>query len=486
MRSPFLLVYLACCLLSLPRSTGQLFRPQARFSDNASGVTVMARHPEGKMVINGDRDGNLYFRDASTGQVFRKIKAHQAPVNTLSFNSNGQLLISSTFDGEIRIYDFQKDNFVQSIYSPDYAGIRFVLFSIADGFIYFNSNSRLYKTRSDLTQKVDLIRQEDDTLYDAVIAADRSAVIYSKGHSLHVLNTRSDLLRQEFSPGPFPIRYMNFLNDTTLVTWSDDGTLAFWSFRMGQLALNPTSWMKAGLPCRMAFSSDGKFMATGMVGNWARVWSPQERAIFQELFGHQQTVTATCFGKNDHILFTGSNDRSVRVWSREENKTSPPDTNPIPPPLVVDTTPLTVKPPEIDTVHVAQHEQVKAVEVADNNIPKSLGGRQVISAGSIEVNSPTLTISVYDNSFIDGDTLSLYFNGKCILDHYGVVKQKRIIHLQLEPDINNYLILFAENLGLRPPNTAAILVNDGKTDRFFRLSSDMKVCSSLNFTYNKK
>ena len=57
--------------------------------------------------------------------------------------------------------------------------------------------------------------------------------------------------------------------------------------------------------------------------------------------------------------------------------------------------------------------------------------------------------------------------------------------MQLEPDINNYLILFAENLGLRPPNTAAILVNDGKTDRFFRLSSDMKVCSSLNFTYNK-
>ncbi|MBL7949530.1 MAG: hypothetical protein JNN19_11110, partial [Bacteroidia bacterium] len=105
MRSPFLLVYFACCLLSLPRSTGQLFRPQARFSDNAAGVTVMARHPEGKMVINGDRDGNLYFRDASTGQVFRKIKAHQAPVNTLSFNSNGQLLISSTFDGEIRIYD---------------------------------------------------------------------------------------------------------------------------------------------------------------------------------------------------------------------------------------------------------------------------------------------------------------------------------------------------------------------------------------------
>lgn len=473
-------------LLLAAGSPAQLFRQQFQLSDHEAAITVMTRHPEGKMVINGDQAGNLYFRDAATGETLRKIKAHQSPVSILSFNSNGQLLISSTADGEIRIFDFQKDKFVQSIYSPDYAGIRFVLFSIADGFIYFSSNNRLYKTRSDLTQKVELIRQEDDTLFDAVIASDRSALIFSKGNRLHVLNTRTDQLRQEFSPGPFPIRFMNFLNDSTLATWSDDGTLACWNFQLGQLALKPSFWMKAGLPCRMAFSSDGKFMATGMVGNWARVWLPKEREVYQELFGHRQTVTATCFGKADSILFTGSMDRSVYVWVRtdKENPKAEPIQKPAKPESI-DITPTVTPALSIDTTRLVGPDQM-TVEVSENNIPRSLGGRQVISGGSIEVSSSSLTISVYDNSFIDGDTLSLYFNGKCVLDHYGVMKQKKIIRLELEPEKNNYLILFAENLGTRPPNTAAILVNDGKTDRFFKLSSDMKVCSSLNFTYNKK
>ena len=49
---------------------------------------------------------------------------------------------------------------------------------------------------------------------------------------------------------------------------------------MGNFALNPTSWMKAGLPCRMAFSPIANSWRRAW-GNWAGLVTRSERAIFR-------------------------------------------------------------------------------------------------------------------------------------------------------------------------------------------------------------
>ena len=120
--------------------------------------------------------------------------------------------------------------------------MRFVLFSIADGFIYFNGNNRLYKTRSDLTQKVEKIINENDTIYDAVITNDRSSLIYSTGNVLKVMNTRTDVIRQEFNAGTSPLEKLCLLRDSLLVSWSKDGTISFWTYKFGQLMPTPSFW----------------------------------------------------------------------------------------------------------------------------------------------------------------------------------------------------------------------------------------------------
>src|SRR4051812_120014 len=140
----FLLVYFIAC----NKVSAQQYQPVSTFNDMEAGVTVMVRDPSFQYLIAGDSNGNLYFRNLITGVLIKKIKVHGAPVTQLQFNSNGQLLISATADGEIKIFDFKKDKVIQSIYSPGYSGINFVLFSIADGFVYFNGKGTLYKTRS--------------------------------------------------------------------------------------------------------------------------------------------------------------------------------------------------------------------------------------------------------------------------------------------------------------------------------------------------
>ena len=460
--------------------------------DNDAAISYMATHPSKKMVIVGDQTGKLYFRDSKTGQLNRKIQAHTSPVHLLSFNSNGKLMITASNDGEIKIFDFETDAIIQSIFSPDYKGINFALFSIADGFLYFNSGNRIYKTRSDLTQKVNLLFQEQDTISGGVISSDRGSIIYSCNNQLKVMDTRTDEIRQEFNSGPSPINQVRFINDTLLTTWSNDGTINFWIFKTGQIIASPALWMKAGTPGAMAFDASGTKMVTGNVGNWARVWNPFEKSVEQELFGHKAPVTATAFGDGLSTIFTGSKDATIRLWKDKTIKTIEP-TEEVSTSVKQDTSGFLSD----SSLAIAIHQQLSdttshpksmnspEVKMEDGNKPGMINGRSVRQEGTITVNTPEITIYVFDNSTIDGDTMSLYFNNNWILDHYGVTKSKKPITLNLIENTNNFLVLFANNLGKTPPNTAAIQFFDGKSDRFFRLSSDLSTCSALNFIYNK-
>jgi len=454
-------------------------------------VTCLTYDPSRKLIIHGDATGKLYFRDAGTGQLFRKINAHGAPVQELTFNSNGNLLVSASQDGEIKIYDFIKDAIVQSLYSPDYSGVNFALFSIADGFIYFNSTSKIFKTRSDFSQKVSLVCAEEKPIADAAISSDRGTFLYAFGRTIKSVNTRTDQPVQEFQLPSADVYGIRFVNDTVMAVWCKDGTLSMHRFSNGRLEMQPFNWMKAGPPGDMCFSTDGSLMVSGNIGNWARVLRPAQKEVVQELFGHKGGVSTAIFGADDGTLFTGSKDGTVRIWKDPRITT-------------LTTTPTVVLPARTGSDSSRSSDVDRAVSTLpaasppvsasattpfvsknEDNTPVMIGGRQVNQAATIYISTPELTIFVFDNSTIDGDTMSLFFNDHWILDQYGVTKSKKPIRLQLKEGENNFLVMFANNLGIKAPNTAAIQFNDGRSDRQFRLSSDLSRCSALNFIYRK-
>ena len=111
--------------------------------------------------------------------------------------------------------------------------------------------------------------------------------------------------------------------------------------------------------------------------------------------------------------------------------------------------------------------------------------RTVIKTETIKMSKQTVDVFIYDNHIIDGDTLSIFFNGEWVLKNYGVVKEKRKITLNLRENTNNYMVLFAENLGSIPPNSAMVHFVEGKEKRYITLNSDMSQCSAINFIYKK-
>lgn len=120
----------------------------------------------------------------------------------------------------------------------------------------------------------------------------------------------------------------------------------------------------------------------------------------------------------------------------------------------------------------------------DGNVPLKIKNRDVVLQNTITVNSTEFEIEIWDQSMPDGDSISLNLNGKWILESYEVVKNKLKLKVKISPkNPNNYLILYALNLGEFSPNTAAVAVLVGGKEYKLTLKSDMKSSGALNFTY---
>jgi hypothetical protein len=112
-------------------------------------------------------------------------------------------------------------------------------------------------------------------------------------------------------------------------------------------------------------------------------------------------------------------------------------------------------------------------------------GRKITHRKEVEVYKDSLTVYVWDGDKVDGDIISLQYNGEWLLRKYTISKTKKPLVLKIEPGQENQLILFAENEGQYPPNTAALTFHDGKQERNLSLSSDKATCGALKLVLGK-
>jgi len=103
---------------------------------------------------------------------------------------------------------------------------------------------------------------------------------------------------------------------------------------------------------------------------------------------------------------------------------------------------------------------------------------------TIEVESNLINIDLYDNGEIDGDSVSLFYNNKLLFSNKKL--STKAIHLSLDidnPTEVNELVMYAENLGSIPPNTALMIVTDGPNRYEVRITSDLEKSGVIRFIH---
>lgn len=117
-------------------------------------------------------------------------------------------------------------------------------------------------------------------------------------------------------------------------------------------------------------------------------------------------------------------------------------------------------------------------------IPKEVKKRKNIEQSHLEINVKTINLKVYDNAIVDGDTVSILYNGRLLFSHQRLTEKGLEINLELDPAATRHEItLFAENLGSIPPNTALVVITAGKKRYELFASASLEENAVLVFDY---
>lgn len=132
-------------------------------------------------------------------------------------------------------------------------------------------------------------------------------------------------------------------------------------------------------------------------------------------------------------------------------------------------------------------ETVDAISASDpviNKLPTKLKEREIRSSNRImKVDSLEFDVLLFDHMIVDGDTISINYNGDWVLEEIPLIATPQRLRIKLNKEGKNFILLHAVNVGRRPPNTMAMsYYYRGKKQQII-LKSDLNTSEMIEIQY---
>jgi hypothetical protein len=198
----------------------------------------------------------------------------------------------------------------------------------------------------------------------------------------------------------------------------------------------------------------------------SRIWTPQSDDIVVDAT-REGMHTDSAKKKLDSLLTIAMSGADTSKENTDSAETAAVPHKDSAATLAPPPTPPPATPPPADPVKLEKEDSRKIAE--------SFGKRIAVLNKVLEVESDSVRVSFYDNGEIDGDSISVFLNQQLILKHQELEAKALTLYLLLDSarEINE-ISMFAENLGKYPPNTALMVVTDGKNRYEVFMSSSLK------------
>lgn len=119
-------------------------------------------------------------------------------------------------------------------------------------------------------------------------------------------------------------------------------------------------------------------------------------------------------------------------------------------------------------------------------LPWVLVGRENKLVKKVIVNSPSISIDLYDNGTIDNDTIMIFDNKVLLLENKRLSYKATHFDVNFNKDNNRHeIIIVAHNLGTVPPNTALMVLKDGTSRQEIYITSTLSVNAMVIFELKK-
>jgi WD40 repeat protein len=298
---------------------------------HTQAVTSVCFSPDSKLLASGSWDTTVQVWDAQTGQELLTLKGHTQAVTSVCFSPDGKRLASAGDDQTVRLWDAQTGQELLTLkghtaqvssvcFRPD--GKRLASASLDRTVLVWDAAGRPpVRSFEGHTDAVTSVCFSPDGQLLASTADDQAVKIWQAQTGQHLLTIKGDVREVSFSP-----------DGTRLAGASRDRKgktetgVKVWMTQTGQEVLALKGLLREHV-YSVAFSPDGKRIASGSWDHTVKVWDVQTGGQVLTLpaphgvadFDGSHIANGLCFSPDGSRLATVSLD-SVKVWDAQTGR----------------------------------------------------------------------------------------------------------------------------------------------------------------------
>ena len=285
-------------------------------------VSSVAFSPDGRILATGSADQTVKLWEVGTWRLTGTLKGHLYEIWTVAFSPDGQSLATGSKDGGVKLWSTAPNqrkisrlalpsDLAQFGFSPD--GHVFVTMTRDGTAILWDAAS----LRQQATLRVNLSNVNTIALSPA---KDRLLAMGGQDGTISLFDLESKRVAGALQGHVGAVTRLAFSPDgKILATAGADQTLRLWDVagRREQITLEHNLkrvWS------RLWFSASGNLLGAGLDDFTVALWNVVNRKKLGVLQGHQAQVFAVAFSSGEKWVATAGNDGITKLWNLETKK----------------------------------------------------------------------------------------------------------------------------------------------------------------------
>ena len=255
--------------------------------------------------------------DDNWSLCLQSLEGHTKSVNTVAFSQDGRRLASGSDDRTVRIWDAETGALQRTLQGhTDCGQVSGLLSRRAAASVWFRRQNGADLGRRNGSATADAARSYRLGQVSGLLSRRAAASVwFRRQHG-------ADLGRRDGSATADAARSYRLGQVSGLLSrraaasvWFADSTVRIWDAETG--APQRTLQGHTDSVWSVAFSHDGRRLASGSDDRTVRIWDAETGALQRTLEGHTDSVRSVAFSHDGRRLASGSDDRTVRIWDAE-------------------------------------------------------------------------------------------------------------------------------------------------------------------------